>query len=593
MFWLCCAFYIATASGHTYSPDEETMVAVSDAIVHTHSVKLRHADGQPWAALRDGADYGRYAAYGILPSLLALPASTLSAAVFVRGSTANTDLTRLLASLINAPITAATITCLAVLLERTSLPRGARVWTLVAAAVGSCLWPYARTFFSEPLTALLITASLTAATSPVRSRRTLLLAGLCAGLLLPTRVAAGIAIPILAAAALWQPPRRWRDVFTWGAALVPGVALWCAYNQIRFGTPFASGYSTESAAFGTSLTVGLPGLLVSPGTGLLWYAPFVVFIPFGIRSWWRSRPTILLSALTLLASNLLLYGMWDAWDGGGVWGPRFLVPCIPAAILIAAGVWSTPQPWLQQAARLVIGAGVVINVLGVAVNFSIDSNLHATTAPPITHAKILWQRVQTLFLPENTCRIERDWYPSEAADHILWQRSAGASTFRCNQPSGAVLQLSFDDRRPAGVAPSGFVLDTGSDRFAVPNGAYRRVFLLSKPGPQRYTVRSTPWNPASLGFGDRADDLGPTLLAMRATPPLLAIADASVAPMPTQPLRRWAWYYEPTNRHLADWWAVYLPATALAPWSGLFWLGWACAVGTALCAAWFTWRPRA
>ncbi|MFM2031728.1 MAG: hypothetical protein RLZZ297_493 [Chloroflexota bacterium] len=567
------------------------MIAVADAIVHTQSVNLRHADGQPWAALRDGVAYGRYSAYGILPSLLALPASAISAVFAPRGSAAASDLTRLLASFINAPITAATIACIAVLLNRSTLSRRARVTTLCAAALGSCLWPYARSFFSEPLTALLITASLTAATATPRTRASILCAALCAGLLLPTRIAAVVALPILAAAALWAAPFRWRTLVGYAVGLLPGVALWAAYNSARFGTPLASGYGTEASAFSTSLAVGLPGLLVSPGSGLVWYAPFVIAVPLGVRYWWGQQRTVVVATLALVASHLLLYGMWDAWDGGGVWGPRFLVPVIPAALVVAAGVWAAPQRWLHRTALFVVCAGIVINTLGAAVNFSIDSNLQATTPPPITHATILWQRIQTSVLTPGSCRIESGWHPSEAPDGVLWQRSAGASTLSCSHPSAAVVRFFFDDRRPEEAPRSAFVLDSGPDQYPIPNGTFRRVWLLTRAGTQTYTVRSTPWNAHTLGLGPRDGELGPTLLALSADPPLRTIHDASIAPMPSQPRRRWAWYYEPTNHHRGDWWASYLPATALAPWAPLIVAVWLCVVLGCLGAAWRSRQP--
>jgi hypothetical protein len=99
-----------------------------------------------------------------------------------------------------------------------------------------------------------------------------------------------------------------------------------------------------------------------------------------------------------------------------------------------------------------------------------------------------------------------------------------------------------------------------------------------------------PWNPATLGISDRDDALGPTLLAISAVPPLRQIRDASIAPMPSQPMRRWAWYYEPTNRHPGDWWVWYLPHTALADWSALLVAGWLACVSICLGAAAQVWR---
>lgn len=61
VFWVCCAFYLFTASGHTYSPDEETMYAVTRSIVENGRVTINANDDQPLAALRTGFTGGRVA----------------------------------------------------------------------------------------------------------------------------------------------------------------------------------------------------------------------------------------------------------------------------------------------------------------------------------------------------------------------------------------------------------------------------------------------------------------------------------------------------------------------------------------------------
>jgi hypothetical protein len=73
VFWVCCAFYLFTASGHTYSPDEETMYAVTRSIVENGRVTIDASADQPLAALRTGFTGGRVAPYGILPSFIAVP----------------------------------------------------------------------------------------------------------------------------------------------------------------------------------------------------------------------------------------------------------------------------------------------------------------------------------------------------------------------------------------------------------------------------------------------------------------------------------------------------------------------------------------
>ena len=242
---------------------------------------------------------------------------------------------------------------------------------------------------------------------------------------------------------------------------------------------------------------------------------------------------------------------------------------------MAAGVSATPSRLVRSTAQLTVVLGIGITLLGSAVNFSLDANLPLPRdIPPIAHARILWDRLQNSTVPAQTCRIEAIWYPSEAADGILWQRSNGDSTFTCTLAASSILRLRLDDRRPPDTAPSRLALHHADQYYSLPEGSFRVVQLLGRMGTQQYRLTSMPWNRATLGISDRDDAIGPTLLAISAVPPLRQIRDASIAPMPSQPMRRWAWYYEPANRHPGDWWVWYLPATALAPWSVWLISGW-------------------
>lgn len=126
--------------------------------------------------------------------------------------------------------------------------------------------------FSEPLTGLLLLCAVERAytAQTQNDRRALLAAGVMAGLLIATRIAAVIALPFLAlyvAMVAWSHQSPDLDgvsigVVTrlctvamrlglWGLGLVPGVTLVIGYNLARFGMPLASGYGDEASAFTT------------------------------------------------------------------------------------------------------------------------------------------------------------------------------------------------------------------------------------------------------------------------------------------------------------------------------------------------------
>jgi hypothetical protein len=73
VFLILSGFYLLTMSGHTYSSDEETMLAVTRGLIERGDVAVVVEDGAPVSALCPGRDGRVYSPYGVLPSLLAIP----------------------------------------------------------------------------------------------------------------------------------------------------------------------------------------------------------------------------------------------------------------------------------------------------------------------------------------------------------------------------------------------------------------------------------------------------------------------------------------------------------------------------------------
>ena len=134
VFWLCFAWYVFTASGHTYSPDEETMYAVTRAIIHTGQVNIVTDGSEAMASLRS-SPIGAVAPYGILPSLLAIPFYLIGLLVSPNATT-HWDMTHLLVSLCNAPISAGCVALLYRMLWRLNVPRSSIIILTITYAVG-------------------------------------------------------------------------------------------------------------------------------------------------------------------------------------------------------------------------------------------------------------------------------------------------------------------------------------------------------------------------------------------------------------------------------------------------------------------------
>jgi hypothetical protein len=107
-------------------------------------------------------------------------------------------------------------------------------------------------------------------------------------------------------------------------ALIPFALLVMAYNQYRFGGVFDDGHGQDPAMAMNPGSIGIVGLLFSPGKGLLWYAPMWVVAAVSCRSPRLWLPFVL---------SLLLHGFLYDWTGGTGWGPRFLFQALPLLYL--------------------------------------------------------------------------------------------------------------------------------------------------------------------------------------------------------------------------------------------------------------------
>ena len=206
----------------------------------------------------------------------------------------------------------------------------ALVWGLFTPALA-----YSRFLFTEPLAALgLVVTCLASLRFPGW------MGGLGAGLGLSlaalARPAALALVPALLALVGARKPGR---LVGFGLGLLPGGVGLGLYNAVRFGDPLQSGLSPIET-FSPPLWVGIPGLLWSPGRGLLFFAPAVLVGLAGFSLVWRSHRRLAVTSGLIILGHLILYGAWYGWDGGHAWGPRFLVLALPF-LALGAG----PLPW--------------------------------------------------------------------------------------------------------------------------------------------------------------------------------------------------------------------------------------------------------
>ncbi len=172
-------------------------------------------------------------------------------------------------------------------------------------------------------------------------------------------VIAGLAI-------LLSSPRSWallRRGSLLAVGLLPGMGLALAYNWTRTGSIVGTTYTDgiDQFGFSTPLLEGLWGLFLSPGKGVLWYAPIAVL---GLVVWmkaWRDPLSWLVACCVVPVVGIT--ATWWAWHGGECWGPRLLVPILPVLALYAFVYRGGLGARLRT---LFIALGIAVQLLGVA-----------------------------------------------------------------------------------------------------------------------------------------------------------------------------------------------------------------------------------
>lgn len=244
------------------------------------------------------------------------------------------------------------------------------VGTVLLLIFATPLWPYSGFGFNQPLMALFLWAAVLGAIAGPTRRSTLILSGLCAGLAILTRHESSVAAAVIAAYVAMRADRqRIRAVAWYGAGLLPMIAVWCAVNWVRFGSPIESGYFRDPiVGFGQSMLTGGAGLLFSPYSSIFLYAPIVLLSGPGLLALWRrDRLAAMLFAL-LFVTCFAVYASLGNWMGGRSYGPRYLVPLMPALVLPLA-FWS-PATGMRRVAAAVIATSLAVQVPGVLVDYA-------------------------------------------------------------------------------------------------------------------------------------------------------------------------------------------------------------------------------
>ena len=297
-----------------------------------------------------------YSTYGLATSVVMAPLAAV-------GRATGTDPT-IWMNLANALIVGATCVVVFETLRRRGVSQRIATTTTALVLMGTPLLAYALTDFSEPGVALMIAIAVLGLDG--ESRRTRYAAsgvGAAVGgsILFRTDSVVLIALPV-AAALMVLSRRKTRAAVLFALGAAPSMCVWAWYNAARYGNPLAGGYRHQH--FTHSFLRGAYGLTLSPGRGVLVYIPLLIIAFAVIPTLRRTDLTLGVLAIALLGLRVAFYARWWAWYGGSIWGPRFLVPVVPAfapAIAAALQRWQARPAWIAP----VVLASVAISATGV------------------------------------------------------------------------------------------------------------------------------------------------------------------------------------------------------------------------------------
>jgi hypothetical protein len=392
LYFFVAALYLLTAAGRIGLSDGVAMLNVAQSIVRDGSLSSEPCDhnvsdptnGSAIGCV-PGAHGGRYAGFGLLPSLLVVPA--ILGAKLLSGMVHADPLVISKAAVSIFTLMLAPLVCvtLAAWVLKLGFGRRTAVISAFILAFASPFWHFSvKGFYSEPYFTL---ALLVAAYALSSSRRGVACAaaGLAFGAACATRLNGVILFPafILSIAFYVRAHKPSimqfvRESVYFSAAFSVFALSIAAANYVRFGSPLKTGYHlafpSASAMLSTPMLWGLFKSLFSGEFGLVVFAPWVIFA-FIFFPWFAREhlPEALLSG-TIFSIYLLFFSKFSHLSGGWVAGPRYLIPTLPFLVVAMAPVIEYLQqpsvlkqrPWALAAVLMVVsvGTGLLIQSVG-------------------------------------------------------------------------------------------------------------------------------------------------------------------------------------------------------------------------------------
>lgn len=257
---------------------------------------------------------------------------------------------------------------LALYLRALGLGGAAAAGVSAAWALATLAWPYGTLLYGhQTLAALLIIGFALVATPRARgeapSAARLAVAGLVLGYAVVVEYPAALACAVIGGYAI--AAYGWRRALWIVAGAVPPAIALAAYHAAAFGGPATLPYEFSTQphrhmgwfmGLGTPRPEALWHILLSSYRGLLFSAPWLALaIPGGVLLARAGRRLEVAACAAIVLLFVWLNSSLVDWQGGWTFGARYLVPCVPFLVVLAAGVVLAP-PALAPRARQALAA---------------------------------------------------------------------------------------------------------------------------------------------------------------------------------------------------------------------------------------------
>lgn len=397
--------YLLSAGSNFASGDSLSELRVSQSLVNHGGfdvpIVAPHTTCAGWGCRGLNGRY--FASHGIGFSLFLLPFYGLARAVMAlvpspRCATWDSCLPIHLISWSNCLLAALTVTLLCSLCLDLGYRRRRAVFVALLYGFGTLAWPYARFAFDVTPTALLLLAcfrqALLGAETLSGTRRWWyagILAALAVLVRLPT-ILALVPVAVWAVLALSdRPATRRRRLVAFSLPVAASLAFSAWYNLVRFGDILNDGHAANAADhLLLHPWVGVFGMTLSPGKGLLWYSPTLLFALVALPRFHARHREPARVALAMALLSLVPYLFVPDWYGGDAWGPRFVLPVLP--LLMLPAVECPPillATWRRSvAAALIILWSLIMQASGQLVSYPL--RLRAAARAGISPTQLAW-----------------------------------------------------------------------------------------------------------------------------------------------------------------------------------------------------------